>query len=57
MDFMKPMSGTERWAVSLLVGTLLVARSPASAIAIIDELQAAGDSRVIRPVFQACFGT
>lgn len=42
IEFMKDMSSGEVAAVSMLVATLLVARSPASAIAIIKELRASG---------------
>jgi Kef-type K+ transport system membrane component KefB len=42
ITFMETMSSNEQFAVALLVGTLLVARSPASAIAIVDELRADG---------------
>lgn len=47
IEFMQSMNGAETTAVSLLIGTLLVARSPASAIAIIDELKAAGPFTVL----------
>jgi Trk K+ transport system NAD-binding subunit/Kef-type K+ transport system membrane component KefB/mannitol/fructose-specific phosphotransferase system IIA component (Ntr-type) len=42
IPFMKEMSVTNRVAVSILAGSILVARSPSSAIAIINELRAKG---------------
>lgn len=42
IPFMQPLSGAARLAVSLLAGAILVARSPSSAIAIVNELRARG---------------
>ncbi|UCH25899.1 MAG: cation:proton antiporter [Trueperaceae bacterium] len=42
IPFMEPMSLPMRLAVALLAGTILVARSPSSAIAIVNELRAKG---------------
>lgn len=42
ISFMQDMSFNVRLAVSLLAGTVFVARSPASAIAVINELRAKG---------------
>jgi len=42
IPFMKPMPAAARIAVSILVGAILVARSPSSAIAIVNELRAKG---------------
>lgn len=42
IPFMKEMDRNSKIAVSILVGTIFVARSPASAIAIINELRAKG---------------
>ncbi|MBF0449636.1 MAG: cation:proton antiporter [Candidatus Magnetomorum sp.] len=42
IPFMKDMPISSRFAVSLLAGSILVARSPSSAIAIINELRAKG---------------
>ena len=42
IPFMKTMSPTDRIAVSILAGAILVARSPSSAIAIVNELRAKG---------------
>ncbi len=42
IPFMKEMSGTNRVAISILAGVILVARSPSSAIAIVKELRANG---------------
>jgi len=42
MPFMKHMSASSRWAISILAGAIMVARSPSSAIAIINELRAKG---------------
>ncbi len=42
IPFMQEMSVTAKIAVSILVGTILVARSPSSAIAIINEMRAKG---------------
>ncbi len=42
VPFMQEMSFTGRIAVSLLAGAILVARSPSSAIAIVNELRAKG---------------
>jgi Trk K+ transport system NAD-binding subunit/Kef-type K+ transport system membrane component KefB len=42
IPFMQPMSLPLRLAVALLAGTILVARSPSSAIAIVNELRAKG---------------
>ncbi len=42
IPFMQPMSTSSRLAVSLLVGAILVARSPSSAIAVVNELRAQG---------------
>jgi len=42
IPFMQPMSTTNRIAAAILVGAILVARSPSAAIAIINELRAKG---------------
>jgi Trk K+ transport system NAD-binding subunit/Kef-type K+ transport system membrane component KefB len=42
IPFMQPLSGAERFGVSILAGAILVARSPSSAIAIVNELRARG---------------
>jgi len=42
IPFMKELSTNTKIAISLLIGTIFVARSPASAIAIINELRAKG---------------
>ncbi|MEN8172849.1 MAG: cation:proton antiporter, partial [Chloroflexota bacterium] len=42
IPFMRAMSMTERIAVAILGGSILVARSPSSAIAIVNELRAKG---------------
>jgi len=42
LGFTRDMSVSERASVAMLVGTLLVARSPASALAVVEELKAAG---------------
>ena len=42
IPFMKNMTASSRFAVSILAGSILVARSPSSAIAIINELRAKG---------------
>ncbi len=42
ISFMSPLSDQQAWGVALLGGALLVARSPASAIAIKKELRAEG---------------
>jgi Trk K+ transport system NAD-binding subunit/Kef-type K+ transport system membrane component KefB/mannitol/fructose-specific phosphotransferase system IIA component (Ntr-type) len=42
IPFMQEMSASSRWAVSILAGAIMVARSPSSAIAIINELRAKG---------------
>jgi Trk K+ transport system NAD-binding subunit/Kef-type K+ transport system membrane component KefB/mannitol/fructose-specific phosphotransferase system IIA component (Ntr-type) len=42
IPFMKQMPASNRWAVSILAGAIMVARSPSSAIAIINELRAKG---------------
>lgn len=42
ISFMQDLSFNERLAVALLAGTVFVARSPASAIAVINELRAKG---------------
>jgi len=42
IPFMKEMGRNSKIAVSILVGTIFVARSPASAIAIINEIRAKG---------------
>ncbi len=42
IPFMKEMSRNSKIAISILIGTIFVARSPASAIAIINELRAKG---------------
>ncbi len=42
IPFMRPLSTGGRLAVALLAGAILVARSPSSAIAIVDELRAKG---------------
>lgn len=42
IPFMQGMDGAARLAVALLAGTIFVARSPASAIAVINELRAKG---------------
>jgi len=42
IPFLKPMSVVARIAVSILAGAILVARSPSSAIAIVNELRAKG---------------
>ncbi len=50
IPFMQSMSTTDRIAVSVLAGAILVARSPSSAIAIVNELRAKG------PFIQAVLG-
>ncbi len=42
IPFMQPMSTTNRVAVSILAASILVARSPSGAIAVINELRARG---------------
>ncbi len=42
VSFMKDMSPSAKIAVSILAGTIFVARSPASAIAVINEMRAKG---------------
>ena len=42
IPFMKDMSSNSKLAISMLIATIFVARSPASAIAIINELRAKG---------------
>lgn len=42
IPFMQPMAPAARLAVAILVGVILVARSPSSAIAIINEMRAKG---------------
>ncbi len=42
IPFMKSLGSSARWAVALLAGVIFVARSPASAIAIINEMRAKG---------------
>ncbi|MCC6453849.1 MAG: cation:proton antiporter [Caldilineaceae bacterium] len=42
IPFMQPLSTNGRVAISLLAGAILVARSPSSAIAIVNELRARG---------------
>ena len=42
IPFMKGMSMQTKWAVAILTGTIFVARSPSSAIAVINELRAKG---------------
>ena len=42
LDFLITLDHRGKWGVSLLMGTLLAARSPSSAIAIIQELHAQG---------------
>lgn len=42
ISFMKDMSLSVRFALSILIATIFVARSPASAIAVINELRAKG---------------
>jgi len=42
IPFMRDMSAIAKMAVSILVGTIFVARSPSSAIAIINEMRAKG---------------
>lgn len=42
VHFMKDLSSSSRLAISMLIGCIFVARSPASAIAIINELRAKG---------------
>jgi Trk K+ transport system NAD-binding subunit/NhaP-type Na+/H+ or K+/H+ antiporter len=42
IPFMRNMEPDDRIAVSILVGTIFIARSPASAIAIVNELRARG---------------
>jgi len=42
IPFMKEMDRNSKIAISILIGTIFVARSPASAIAIINELRAKG---------------
>jgi Trk K+ transport system NAD-binding subunit/Kef-type K+ transport system membrane component KefB/mannitol/fructose-specific phosphotransferase system IIA component (Ntr-type) len=42
IPFMKPMPPVHRAAVSILAGAILVARSPSSAIAVVNELRAKG---------------
>ncbi len=42
IPFMKTMSVTAKIAVSILAGAIMVARSPASAIAVVNELRAKG---------------
>ena len=42
VPFMEEMSGSERLAIGLMGGAIMVARSPSSAIAIVNELRAKG---------------
>ncbi len=42
IPFMQPLSTTGRVAISILAGAILVARSPSSAIAVVNELRARG---------------
>jgi Trk K+ transport system NAD-binding subunit/Kef-type K+ transport system membrane component KefB len=42
IPFMRNMEPNDRIAISILVGTIFIARSPASAIAIVNELRARG---------------
>lgn len=42
IHFMESLDDSARWAVALLAGVIFVARSPASAIAIINEMRAKG---------------
>ena len=42
IPFMQGMSSAVRWAIAMLFGTIFVARSPSSAIAIINEMRARG---------------
>ncbi|MFQ5717935.1 MAG: cation:proton antiporter [Acidobacteriota bacterium] len=42
LPFARALPATERWAVALLAGAVLVARSPSSAIAVVNELRARG---------------
>ncbi len=42
IDFMKPLSVTHKIAIATLFGTIFVARSPSSAIAVINEMRARG---------------
>ena len=42
ISFMSTMTGAEKFAVAILIATIFVARSPASAIAVINEMRAKG---------------
>jgi len=42
IPFMQGMDSAVRWAIAMLFGTIFVARSPSSAIAIINEMRARG---------------
>jgi Trk K+ transport system NAD-binding subunit/Kef-type K+ transport system membrane component KefB len=42
IPFMQPLTPTGRLAVALLIGAILVARSPSSAIAVVNEVRARG---------------
>ncbi len=42
IPFLAPMPSAGRWAVALLAGAIMIARSPSSAIAIVSELRARG---------------
>ncbi|NPA42437.1 MAG: hypothetical protein GXO27_00190 [Chlorobi bacterium] len=42
IPFMRDMDPVSRWAVAMLFGTVFVARSPSSAVAIINEMRARG---------------
>ncbi|NPA46817.1 MAG: hypothetical protein GXO24_06355, partial [Chlorobi bacterium] len=42
IPFMKSLGSGARWAVAMLFGTIFVARSPSSAVAIINEMRARG---------------
>jgi Trk K+ transport system NAD-binding subunit/Kef-type K+ transport system membrane component KefB len=42
VSFMQPLPRSGRWAVAMMAGAILVARSPSSAIAIINEMRARG---------------
>jgi Trk K+ transport system NAD-binding subunit/Kef-type K+ transport system membrane component KefB len=42
ISFMAAMSASEKFAVAILIATIFVARSPASAIAVINEMRAKG---------------
>jgi Trk K+ transport system NAD-binding subunit/Kef-type K+ transport system membrane component KefB len=42
ISFMQPLPSASRWAVAMMAAAILVARSPSSAIAIINEMRARG---------------